>query len=128
MRGITGFVKKGPLQIDKIAFYHGPLQRHPLAGPFLERVLIGGHGVLQPPDAGFALPEGLQRSAQIIEGRAAFIQGVGAGKDKLGNLNCDAQIKCEAFVAACLIIADKQLTQRVKLSLPACGQIGLLQQ
>src|SRR5262249_29785359 len=44
----------------------GPLQRHALARPFLQRLAIGRRRLLQPRRAALALTERLQRSAEIV--------------------------------------------------------------
>jgi hypothetical protein len=47
----------------------GPIERHALAGPFLEGVAIGGDRLVQVFRPALALAEGRKRSAEIVLGR-----------------------------------------------------------
>ena len=53
-------------RIAEIVLRHGPVERHALARPFLQRVAIGRDRLLQPRRAALALAERRQRIAEIV--------------------------------------------------------------
>src|SRR5262249_55193220 len=78
---------------------HGPVERHSLARPFLQRLAIGGDRLLQPCTALLARAERLQRIAEIalrhgpVERHTlarAFFQRVAIGGDGLFELRLSA--------------------------------------
>ena len=63
----------------EIVLGRGPVERHALARSFLQRLAIGGDGLLQPRRAALALPEDLQAQCRDCSGswpsRAARARG-----------------------------------------------------
>ena len=71
---------------------HGPLERHALAGIFLQGLAIGGDGLLEPRRPALPLAERSERIAEIVLGHGPverhalagiFLQGLAIGGDRL---------------------------------------------
>ena len=63
----------------EVVLGHGPLQRHALAGSFLERRAIGGDGLLEARGAALALAELLERVAEVALRRSPIQRHALAG-------------------------------------------------
>jgi hypothetical protein len=55
--------------VPPVVLGRGPLQRHPLAGPLLQRRAIGVDRLLQPLGAALPLAERQERVAEVVLGR-----------------------------------------------------------
>ena len=66
MRGLRGFFKHRQIGERQIVLRHGPVQRHPVACAFLQRLLKGLDRLFQPVCAAVACPEGFQRVAKVV--------------------------------------------------------------
>ena len=54
--------------MPRLFWIAGPIERHALAGPFLQRLAIGGDGLFKLCRSALALAEYIKRSAQIVLG------------------------------------------------------------
>src|SRR5258708_38922105 len=62
-------LSEGGKRMAQIVLGRGPLERHALAGPFLQRLAIASDGLVKLRRSGLALPQSPKRIAEIVLGR-----------------------------------------------------------
>src|SRR5262249_56329796 len=97
----------------EIVLGRGPVERHALAGSFLESVAVGGDGLFEARGAALARAEAAERIAEIVQRRPALLCVLRGAKRKTGDLNRDQKIEIDPLVAPTRIECVLSLAHRL---------------
>src|SRR5436309_2918730 len=114
-RGVAAPLGEAPQRDALIAKTRGPVERHALAGPFLERLAIGGDGLFQLRRPALALAEIPERDAQVVEGGTAFVAAARGHQFKASDLDRDQKVKIDPLFVTPHVERVSAFTQCRKL-------------